>query len=201
MDEGWSTIAALRREGKVRCIGVSNFDTEPPQKGPRLLAPVTSLQPRYSLLHRDVEGDLLPACQELGIGVIAYSPMGAGLLTGAMTRERVQAFAGDDWRRRNPDFHEPRLGRNLALQALLGSIGAHHGVSAAAVSVAWVLRHPAVTGAIVGARGPAQVDGFADAASLRLGPEDVRANRRLPRRESVAPAEPAQRSVMRSIPA
>jgi aryl-alcohol dehydrogenase-like predicted oxidoreductase len=173
MDEGWATMAALQREGKVRFIGVSNYGAGHLRRA-NAAARVTSVQPRYSLLHRDVEAELLPACRELGVGVIAYSPMGAGLLTGAMTRERVQAFAEDDWRRRNPDFHEPRLGRNLALQALLGRIGERHGASAAAVSVAWVLRHPAVTGAIVGARSPAQVDGFARAGALDLRPDDVR---------------------------
>jgi aryl-alcohol dehydrogenase-like predicted oxidoreductase len=172
MDEGWATMAALRREGKVRHIGVSNYGAGHLRRA-HATARVTSVQPRYSLLHRDVEAEILPACQELGIGVIAYSPMGAGLLTGAMTRERVQAFAPDDWRRRNPDFHEPRLSRNLELQALLGRVGERHGASAAAVAIAWVLRHPAVTGAIVGARSAAQVDGFARAGTLELTAGDV----------------------------
>lgn len=172
LDEGWATLAALQREGKVRWIGVSNFGADQLRRA-HAAARVTSLQPRYSLLHRDVEAELLPACRELGVGVIAYSPMGAGLLTGAMTRARVEAFPEDDWRRRNPDFHEPRLGRNLALQELLARIGARHGVSAAAVAVAWVLRHPAVTGAIVGARSPAQVDGFARAGELSLAEGDA----------------------------
>jgi len=172
MDEGWATLAALKREGKVRHIGVSNYGAGHLRRA-NAAAHVTSLQPRYSLLHRDVEAEILPACQELGIGVIAYSPMGAGLLTGAMTRVRVHALAADDWRRRNPDFHEPRLGRNLDLQALLVRIGERHGASAAAVAVAWVLRHPAVTGAIVGARSAAQVDGFVRAAEVRLVEEDL----------------------------
>jgi aryl-alcohol dehydrogenase-like predicted oxidoreductase len=172
MAEGWATMAALQREGKVRWIGVSNYGAGPLRKA-HAAARVASLQPRYSLLHRDVEAEILPACRELGVGVIAYSPMGAGLLTGTMTRERVSAFPEDDWRRRNPDFHEPRLTRNLALQDVLAGIAARHGTTAAAVSIAWVLRHPAVTGAIVGARSAAHVDGFAAAADLRLTGEDV----------------------------
>ncbi|WP_242360966.1 aldo/keto reductase [Anaeromyxobacter sp. SG17] len=172
MDEGWSTLAALKQEGKVRFVGVSNYDCEQLRRACDV-APVTSVQPRYSLLHRDVEQDLLPYCREDGIGVIAYSPMGAGLLTGKMTRARVEAFPEDDWRRRNPDFQEPRLSRNLALQGLLGRIGARHGTTAAAAAVAWTLLHPAVTGAIVGARSAEQVDGFVAAADLALTNEDV----------------------------
>ncbi|WP_242343293.1 aldo/keto reductase [Anaeromyxobacter terrae] len=172
MDEGWSTLAALQEEGKVRFIGVSNYDAEQLRRAMDV-AKVTSLQPRYSLLHRDIEQDVLPYCREAGIGVIAYSPMGAGLLTGKMTRARVEAFPADDWRRSNPDFQEPRLSRNLALQELLGRIGARHGTTAAAVSVAWTLLHPAVTGAIVGARSAEQVDGFIAAADLALTNEDV----------------------------
>jgi aryl-alcohol dehydrogenase-like predicted oxidoreductase len=172
MEEGWRTLAALREEGKVRWIGVSNFAV-PDLERASAIAPVTSLQPRYSLLHRDVEAGILPWCRAHGVGVIAYSPMGAGMLTGAMTRERVAALPDDDWRRGNPDFREPRLSRNLALQDLLGRIGARHGVSAAAVAVAWTLRHPAVTAAIVGARRPAHVDGFVPAAELRMADAEV----------------------------
>jgi aryl-alcohol dehydrogenase-like predicted oxidoreductase len=172
MEEGWRTLAALKEEGKVRWIGVSNYGVKDLERA-SAIAKVTSLQPRYSLLHRDVEAEVLPWCEAHGVGVIAYSPMGAGMLTGAMTRERVAAFPPDDWRRRNPDFQEPRLARNLALQDLLGRIGARHGVSAAAVAVAWTLLHPAVTGAIVGARRPSHVDGFAKAADLKLSGAEV----------------------------
>ncbi len=172
MDEGWSTLAALREEGKVRFIGVSNYDVDQLRRASDI-APVTSLQPRYSLIHREIEQDVLPWCLRNGVGVIAYSPMGAGLLTGKMTRARVEAFPDDDWRRRSPDFQEPRLSRNLALQDLLGRVGARHGTTAAAVSVAWTLLHPAVTGAIVGARSAEQVDGFVAAADLALTNEDV----------------------------
>jgi aryl-alcohol dehydrogenase-like predicted oxidoreductase len=172
MDEGWSALAALKEEGKVRNIGVSNYDVDQLRRAADL-APVTSLQPRYSLVHREVEQDVLPWCLRKGVGVIAYSPMGAGLLTGKMTRARVEAFPDDDWRRRNPDFQEPRLSRNLSLQELLGRVGARHGTTAAAASVAWTLLHPAVTGAIVGARSAEQVDGFVAAADLALTNEDV----------------------------
>jgi aryl-alcohol dehydrogenase-like predicted oxidoreductase len=156
----------------VRFIGVSNYDVDQLRRAADL-APVTSLQPRYSLVHREVEQDVLPWCLRNGVGVIAYSPMGAGLLTGKMTRARVEAFPEDDWRQRSPDFQEPRLSRNLALQDLLGRVGARHGTTAAAVSVAWTLLHPAVTGAIVGARSAEQVDGFVAAADLALTNEDV----------------------------
>jgi aryl-alcohol dehydrogenase-like predicted oxidoreductase len=172
MDEGWSTLAALRAEGKVRFIGVSNYDVDQLRRASDI-APVTSVQPRYSLIHREIEQDVLPWCLRNGVGLIAYSPMGAGLLTGKMTRARVEAFPDDDWRRRSPDFQEPRLSRNLALQDLLGRVGARHGTTAAAVSVAWTLLHPAVTGAIVGARSAEQVDGFVAAADLALTNEDV----------------------------
>jgi aryl-alcohol dehydrogenase-like predicted oxidoreductase len=173
IEEGWGTLAELQKEGKVRWIGVSNFDVPRLERASRV-APLASLQPRYSLLHRDIEAEILPWCQRNGVGVIAYSPMGAGLLTGAMTRERVDALPADDWRRQNPDFQEPRLDRNLALQELLGRIGAAHDQPAASVAIAWTLRHPAITGAIVGARRADQVDGFVGAAALRL--TDAEAN-------------------------
>jgi aryl-alcohol dehydrogenase-like predicted oxidoreductase len=172
MDEGWSALAALKEEGKVRFIGVSNYDVDQLRRAADL-SPVTSVQPRYSLLHREIEQDVLPWCLRSGVGVIAYSPMGAGMLTGKMTRARVEGFPDDDWRRRSPDFQDPRLSRNLAFQDLLGRVGARHGTTAAAVSVAWTLLHPAVTGAIVGARSAEQVDGFVAAADLALTNEDV----------------------------
>ncbi len=170
--EGWGTLARLKEEGKVRWIGVSNFGAEQLRRAQRI-APVTSLQPPYSAVHPAAEEELLPFCREHGIGVIVYSPMQAGLLTGAMTRERVAAFAPDDWRRRSPDFREPRLARNLGLQELFARIGKKHGHGAAVVALAWVLRRPEVTGAIVGARRPSQVDGFAAALEFRLPPEDL----------------------------
>jgi aryl-alcohol dehydrogenase-like predicted oxidoreductase len=172
IEEGWATLAELKREGKVRYIGVSNFDVAQ-MKQAQAIAPITSLQPRYSLLHREIEAEVLPSCARENIGVIAYSPMASGLLTGAMTRERVEGLPADDWRKRHPDFREPQLSRNLRLVRLLRAIGRHHGRTPAEVAVAWVLHHPAVTGAIVGARRPDQVAGVAGAAGLRLSPEDL----------------------------
>ena len=172
VEEGWGTLARLREEGKVRWIGVSNFSVSQLRRVQEI-APVTSLQPPYSAIRTATEQELLPFCQEQGIGVIVYSPMQAGLLTGAMTRERVAAFAPDDWRRRSPDFREPRLTRNLGLQELLARIGKRHGHPAAVVALAWVLRRPEVTGAIVGARRPSQVDGYAAALEFRLPAEEI----------------------------
>ncbi len=172
VEEGWEALAELRREGKVRWIGVSNFEVEQMERI-RRIAPVTSLQPPYSAVAPEVERELLPYCRREGIGVLAYSPMRSGLLTGKMTRERIAALPDDDWRRRHPDFREPRLSRHLALQDLLGRIGARHGHPAAVVALAWVLREPAVTGAIVGARSPEQVDGFIAAMEVRLAPKEI----------------------------
>jgi aryl-alcohol dehydrogenase-like predicted oxidoreductase len=174
VEEGWATLAALQREGKVRHIGVSNFNVAQLKRA-QAIAPVTSLQPPYSLLDRDVEKELLPFCGRQEIGVIAYSPMASGLLSGAMTRERVANLPPDDWRRGHANFQEPRLSRNLRLVRLLRALGDEHGVTAGAVAVAWVLRHPAVTGAIVGARGPGQVAGIVGAADLRLSTQELAA--------------------------
>src|SRR5437773_11799862 len=151
IEEGWATMAALQREGKVRNIGVSNFNVAQ-MKRAQAIAPITSLQPRYSLLHREIEEDILPFVSRENIGVIVYSPMASGLLTGAMTRERLANLPADDWRRHNPEFQEPKLSKNLALVERLRAIGARHGKSAGEVAIAWTLRNPAVTGAIVGAR-------------------------------------------------
>jgi aryl-alcohol dehydrogenase-like predicted oxidoreductase len=172
IEEGWATMAKLKEEGKVRHIGVSNFDVGQMQRA-KAIAPITSLQPRYSLIHREVEGDILPFAEEENIGVIAYSPMASGLLTGAMTRERIEQLPADDWRQRNPDFQEPLLSRNLRLVRLLRAIGSHHGRSPAEVAVAWVLHHPAVTGAIVGARRPGQIEAIVGAAGFWLRPAEL----------------------------
>lgn len=172
VEEAWATLAELQREGKVRHIGVSNF-TVADLNIARAIAPVASLQPPYSLLRRDVERELLPYCQQHGIGVIVYSPMLSGLLTGAMTRERIAQLAPGDWRRNNKEFQEPQLTRNLALVEVLRTVGARYGRSPGEVAIAWVLRHPAVTGAIVGGRSAAQVDGVVGAASLELSADDV----------------------------
>jgi aryl-alcohol dehydrogenase-like predicted oxidoreductase len=167
IEEGWATMARLREEGKVRNIGVSNFDADQMRRA-LAIAPITSLQPRYSLIHREVEDEILPFAEEENIGVIAYSPMASGLLTGAMTKERIEQLPADDWRRSHPDFQEPLLSRNLRLVRLLRAIGDHHGRSPGEVAVAWVLHHPAVTGAIVGARRPGQLKGIVGAAGLWL---------------------------------
>jgi len=172
--EGWEAMARLKEEGKVRHLGVSNFSVEQMERI-RDIAPISSLQPPYSALRRDIEAEILPYCAAHDIGVIAYSPMASGLLTGAMTRERVAAFAPDDWRRRSPRFQEPDLSRNLRIADVLRGIGATHGRSAGEVAIAWTLRLPAVTGAIVGARNRSQVDGIIGAADLRLTDAEIRA--------------------------
>ena len=172
IEEGWRTLADLRAEGKVRHIGVSNFDVaEMDRIGP--IAPVTSLQPPYSMLRRGIEAGILPYCLTRQIGVIVYSPMAAGILSGAMTRERALALPANDWRSKNPDYQEPRLSRNLELVEKLRAIGARYGVSPGAVAIAWTLRQPAVTGAIVGFRSARQVDGLAAAGSLRLSADEI----------------------------
>ena len=173
VEEGWGELARLKEEGKLRWIGVSNFDVDQLERA-RAIAPVTSLQPPYSLLNREVEAEVLSYCEANGIGVIAYSPMASGLLTGAMTRERISAMPADDWRRRSPEYQEPRLSRNLALVEKLRAIGRRHGLSAGAVAVAWVLSNPAVTGAIVGARRVGQFQEIATAAVVRLNVTEVR---------------------------
>jgi len=172
LEEGWYTLASLKREGKVRWIGVSNFNVEQLCRA-QAIAPVTSLQPRYSLVHREVENDLLPYCLQQGIGVIVYSPMASGLLTGAMTRERAAALPSDDWRRGHPDFTEPNLSHNLALIERLREIANHHNRSVGEVAIAWTLDHPAVTGAIVGARNATQAEGVMRAGDLLLSDEEV----------------------------
>ena len=172
LEEGWSTLADLKREGKVRWIGVSNFNV---QELPRAqaIAPMTSLQPRYSLVHREIEDEILPYCLSEGIGVIVYSPMASGLLTGAMTRERAARLPKDDWRRQHPDFTEPNLSHNLALVERMREIANSHNRFVGAVAVAWTLQHPAVTGAIVGARNARQAEDVMCAAELNLTEEEV----------------------------
>jgi aryl-alcohol dehydrogenase-like predicted oxidoreductase len=172
LDAAWETVTRLREEGKVRWAGVSNYDAGQIRRA-EAIAPVTSLQPPYSLVHREVEAEVLPHCRSHGIGVIVYAPMASGLLTGAMTRERATRLPEDDWRRRSADFNEPRLSRNLALVGRLRAVGTRHGRSPGEVAIAWTLRNPAVTGAIVGIRSPEQADGVLRAAEIALGAEDV----------------------------
>ncbi|HVT97068.1 MAG TPA: aldo/keto reductase [Acidobacteriaceae bacterium] len=173
IEEGWEALARFREQGKVRFIGVSNFSVAQ-MKRVQKIAPITSLQPPYSLLRRDIEKEILPFCLENHIGVINYSPMVSGLLTGKMTAERVKNLPEDDWRKRSPNFQSPKLERNLALADLLQSIGSRHGVQAGVVAIAWTLRHPAITAAIVGARRPDQVDGILPAASFRLSDAEAK---------------------------
>jgi len=172
IEEGWATMAKLKEEGKVRNIGVSNFNVAQ-MKRALAIAPIASLQPRYSLIHREIEAEILPFVAGENIGVIAYSPMASGLLTGAMTPERIARLPADDWRRANSDFREPQLSRNLKLVRLLRAIGDRHGLSPGEVAVAWVLGDPTVTGAIVGARRPDQVRGVVGAAEFRLSPKEL----------------------------
>lgn len=172
IEEGWEAMAQLKQEGKVRAIGVSNFNVAQLERIQRI-APVETLQPPYSLLRPDVENEILPYCQEHNIGVIVYSPMASGLLTGAMTKERVEQMPDDDWRKRSKDFQEPRLDRNMQLAELLTNIGFPHNVTAGVVAVAWALNNPAVTGAIVGARRPQQVMDTINAAEFRLSESEL----------------------------
>ncbi len=172
LEEGWSTLADLKREGKVRWIGVSNFNVQQLLRA-QVIAPVTSLQPRYSLVHREIEEEILPYCLSEGIGVIVYSPMASGLLTGAMTRERADRLPKDDWRRGHPDFTEPNLSYNLALVERMREIAEGRNRSVGEVAIAWTLRHPSVTGAIVGARNARQAEGVMRAGDLSLSEYEV----------------------------
>ena len=172
LEEAWQAMSELQTEGKVRWIGVSNFDPAQLERTARI-APVTSDQPPYSLIRRQIEQDVLPYCLQHGIGVISYAPMASGLLTGAMTRERAAALPADDFRSRNPEFKEPRLSKNIELVERLRKVGARHGHSPGEVAIAWVLRHPAITGAIVGARNAKQAEGVMRAGELKLTIEEI----------------------------
>ena len=172
IEEGWASLAKLKQEGKVRWIGVSNFTAKQMDRC-RKFASITSLQPPYSAISPDAEDDVLPYCQKHGIGVIVYSPMKSGLLSGKMTKERVANFPNDDFRKRAANFQEPALSRNLELAELMKKIGARRNRSAGEVAIAWTLRHPAVTGAIVGFRSPEQVAGVIGAMDFRLTSAEV----------------------------
>ena len=167
IEEGWSAMAELKKEGKVRYIGVSNYNVSQMRRAMKI-APISSLQPPFSLIKRDIEKEILPFCQEHNVGVIVYAPMASGLLTGSMTRERVAKLPDDDWRKHGPEFQEPRLSRNLELVEKLNEIAFMHNVTPGVVAIAWTLQHPGVTGAIVGSRRPEQVDGIIAAAEFRL---------------------------------
>jgi aryl-alcohol dehydrogenase-like predicted oxidoreductase len=167
VEEGWETMAQLKAEGKVRWIGVSNFNAAQLERAQRI-APITSLQPPYSIVQPEVEASVLPFCERNGVGVIAYAPMKSGLLTGKMTRERLASLPEDDFRRRNPFFQEPMLTRALGVVEVLRAIGKRHGRTPGEVAIAWTLRNPAVTGAIVGLRNAGQLEGVIGAADFRL---------------------------------
>ncbi len=171
IEEAWSTLVDLRREGKVRHIGVSNFSVAQ-MKRCLEIAPITSLQPPYSVINRAVEPEILPFCRDNAIGVINYAPMHSGLLTGAMSKERVANLPPDDFRRNAKNYQEPLLSRNLAIADLLKQIGARHGVSAGVIAIAWTRCNPAITAAIVGGRSPEQVEGIWPAAKFRLPAEE-----------------------------
>jgi aryl-alcohol dehydrogenase-like predicted oxidoreductase len=172
IEEGWRAMAELKEQGLVRHIGVSNFDVGQLRRIQQI-APVESLQPQYSLIERGVEREILPFCEAEGIGVIVYSPMGSGMLTGAMTRERVEGMPEDDWRKHDERFNEPQLSENLALVDRLTAVAEHHDTTPGAVAIAWTLRTPAVDGAIVGFRSPAQVDPMMAATNVELTDEDI----------------------------
>ena len=172
IEEGWTALAELEQQGLVRHIGVSNFDVEQLRRIQQI-APVETLQPQYSLIERDAEGELLPFAEREGIGVIVYSPMGSGMLTGKMTRERIAALPEDDWRKHDERFSEPQLSVNLELVERLSAVAVRHDTSPGAVAIASTLRNPAVDGAIVGFRRADQVDPLLGAASLELSDEDL----------------------------
>ncbi|MFL5859511.1 MAG: aldo/keto reductase [Solirubrobacteraceae bacterium] len=172
IEEGWSAFAELTDQQLVRHIGVSNFDVEQLRRIQQI-APVETLQPQYSLIERGIERAILPYTREHGIGVIAYSPMASGMLTGAMTRARAAALPDNDWRKHDPRFNEPQLSRNLELVDRLTAVADRHDTTPGAVAIAWALRNPAVDGAIVGFRSPDQVDPLTDATNLELSDEDI----------------------------
>jgi len=172
LEEAWQALSALQKEGKVRWIGVSNFDVPQLQRAEKI-APVTSLQPPYSILRRQIEAEVLPYTERQNIGVIVYSPMFSGMLTGGMTRERAASLPPDDFRSRNPEFQEPKLSKNLELVNHLGEIGTRYGRTPGEVAIAWVLRNPRITGAIVGARNAKQAASVMRAGDFHLNAEEI----------------------------
>jgi len=172
IEEAWETMASLQREGKVRWIGVSNFSASQMERV-RKIASITSLQPPYSLIRPEIEIETLPYAVANQIGVLAYSPMGSGLLTGAMTHQRVAELPADDWRIRNTHFQEPLLSKNLKLAEKLAEIARRHRRTPGEAALAWVLHHPDITAAIVGIRTKEQVSGVQGAMSFRLSQDEV----------------------------
>lgn len=172
IEEGWTALAKLKKEGKVRHIGVSNFNVEQLKRAEKI-APVETLQPPYSLIESGVQDEILPYCAKKNIGVIVYSPMASGLLTGSMTKERIANMPSDDWRKESAEYNEPRIDRNLALAKLLSDIAFPHNLNAGAAAIAWTLQNPAVTAAIVGARSPEQIEELVAAAEFRLSDAEL----------------------------
>jgi aryl-alcohol dehydrogenase-like predicted oxidoreductase len=172
IEEGWQTLAQLKKEGKVRNIGVSNFNVAQIKRAQKI-APITSLQPPYNIVTSDIEKEILPFCREHNIGVIVYSPMKSGLLSGKMTRERIAKLPPDDFRPRTVSFKEPLLTRNLGLVEVLRGIGDRHGHTPGEVAIAWTLRDPVVTGAIVGMRSAEQARQIVRSADFRLSNEEI----------------------------
>ena len=172
IEEGWAAFAELKERGLVRHIGVSNFDVEQLRRIQQI-APVETLQPQYSLIEREAEREILPFAEREGIGVIVYSPMGSGLLTGRMTRERIASMPGDDWRKQDPRFRDPELSRSLEIVDRLAAVAERHDAVPGAIAIAWALRSAAVDGAIVGFRSPEQVDPLIEAANLELSDHDI----------------------------
>lgn len=173
LEEGWQALADLQRAGKVRWIGVSNFDVEHMRRA-QAIAPIISLQPPYSLVRRGIETSVLPHCRSENIGVIAYAPMASGLLTGTMTRERAAVLPEDDWRKRSLEFNEPRLSQHLAVVDRLRAVAERHDRTPGEIAIAWTLRNPAITGAIVGARTAEQAEGVLRAGEITLSDEEMR---------------------------
>ena len=172
IEDGWATLTELKDQGLVRHLGVSNHDIEQLRRIQQI-APVETLQPEYSLIERGIEREILPYTEREPIGVIVYSPMGSGMLTGGMTRERMEHMPRDDWRKHDPRFNEPQLSRNVDIVKRLNAVADRHDTTPGAIAVAWTLRHPAVDGAIVGFRRPDQVDPILPAASIDLTNQDI----------------------------
>jgi aryl-alcohol dehydrogenase-like predicted oxidoreductase len=172
VEEYWQAFLDLKREGKVRAVGLSNHDTGQLEAAEGI-GHVDAIQPQFNLIHRDAAGDVLPWAHEHGAGVIVYSPMASGLLTGAFTAERAARLEPGDWRAGHSDFTGRALLANLTLAGALRLVAERHGVTPAAVAIAWTLAFPGVTGAIVGARRPGQVDGWLPAATLELNEDDL----------------------------
>jgi aryl-alcohol dehydrogenase-like predicted oxidoreductase len=171
IEVAWETLSHFRQQGKIRWIGVSNFNAEQMKRAQKI-APITSLQPPYSMLRRAVEPEILPYARENSIGVINYSPMLSGMLTGKMSADRIATMPANDWRRNNVEFNQPRLSRNLRLVEVLREIGNSHGVTPGVIAVAWTLHNPAITAAIVGGRSAEQVEELAPALAFRLSDDE-----------------------------